>query len=172
LEDTWVVGDLGCGTGQIAETVAPFVHQVIAVDSSRAMLKAARQRLAPLGHVEVRHGELEALPIDDAVLDAAVSCLVLHHAADPPAVLRAAARALRPGGRLLIIDMVSHDRREYPQQMGHIWLGFEPAQITAWLRGAEFERIRVQPLPPAPRATGPALFAATARRAEDNTQPA
>jgi len=170
LEDTWVVGDLGCGTGQISETVAPFVQRVLAVDSSRAMLKAARQRLAPLAHVEIRHGELEALPIDDAVLDAAVSCLVLHHVADPAAVLRSAARALRSGGRLLVIDMLSHDRREYRQQMGHVWLGFEPAQITEWLRGAGFERIRVQPLPPAPQAKGPALFAATARRAEHNTQ--
>lgn len=171
LEDTWVVGDLGCGTGQISETVAPFVHQVIAVDSSRAMLKAARQRLAHVPHVEIRHGELEALPIDDAVLDAAVSSLVLHHVSDPPAVLRAAARALRPGGRLLVIDMLRHDRREYQQQMGHVWLGFEPAQMTDWLHAAGFERIRVQPLPPAPQAKGPALFAATARRVHDDKQP-
>jgi ubiquinone/menaquinone biosynthesis C-methylase UbiE/DNA-binding transcriptional ArsR family regulator len=171
LEDTWVVGDLGCGTGQISETVAPFVQQVIAVDSSRAMLKAARQRLAHVSHVDIRHGDLEALPIDDAVLDAAVSSLVLHHVGDPPAVLRAAARALRPGGRLLIIDMLSHDRREYQQQMGHVWLGFEPAQITDWLQAAGFERSRVQPLPPAPHAKGPALFAATARRLHDEKQP-
>ena len=170
LDDTWVVGDLGCGTGQIAATVAPFVQRVIAVDSSRAMLKAARQRLAHLPHVEIRQGELEALPIDDALLDAAVSSLVLHHVADPPAVLGAAARALCPGGRLLIIDMLSHDRREYQQQMGHIWLGFEPAQMTEWLRAAGFERIRVQPLPPAPQAQGPALFAATARRVQHDKQ--
>ena len=170
LEDTWVVGDLGCGTGQIAGTVAPFVQRVIAVDSSRAMLKAARQRLAHLPHVEIRHGDLEALPIDEAVLDAAVSCLVLHHVADPAAVLRAAARALRPRGRLLVIDMLSHDRREYQQQMGHVWLGFEPSQMTDWLRAAGFERIRVQPLPPAPQAKGPALFAATARRLQHDEQ--
>jgi len=169
LEDTWIVGDLGCGTGQIAATVAPFVHRVIAVDRSRAMLKAARQRLAHLPHVDVRHGDLEALPIDDALLDAAVICLVLHHVADPPAVLRAAARVLRPAGRLLVVDMLSHDRREYQQQMGHVWLGFEPAQTADWLRDAGFERARVQPLPPAPQAKGPALFAATARRRHDGT---
>jgi ubiquinone/menaquinone biosynthesis C-methylase UbiE/DNA-binding transcriptional ArsR family regulator len=171
LEDTWVVGDLGCGTGQIAATVAPFVQRVLAVDSSRAMLRAARQRLAHLPHVEIRYGQLEALPIDDGLLDAAVSSLVLHHVGDPAAVLRAAARALCPGGRLLIIDMLSHDRREYQQQMGHVWLGFEPAQITEWLRAAGCERIRVQPLPPAPQAKGPALFAATARRAQHDKQP-
>jgi len=170
LEDTWIVGDLGCGTGQVSETVAPFVHRVIAVDSSRAMLKAARQRLAHLAHVDIRHGDLEKLPIDNATLDAAVTSLVLHHAADPPAVLRAAARALRPGGRLLLIDMLSHDRREYQQQMGHVWLGFEPSQITDWLGAAGFERIRVQPLPPAPQAKGPALFAATARRVHGNPE--
>ncbi len=171
LDDTWSVGDLGCGTGQLSEVVAPFVQRVIAVDSSRAMLKAARQRLAHLKHVDVRHGDLEAPPIDDAALDAAVSCLVLHHVSDPPAVLRAAARALRPGGRLLLIDMLRHDRREFQQQMGHIWLGFEPTQITEWLRGAGFDPVRVQPLPPAPQAKGPALFAATARRALHHNDP-
>jgi ArsR family transcriptional regulator len=165
LDDAWIVGDLGCGTGQVSEMVAPFVQRVIAVDSSRAMLKAARQRLGHLSHVDIRHGDLETPPIDDSALDAAVSCLVLHHVSDPPAVLRAAARALRPGGRLLVIDMLSHDRREYQQQMGHVWLGFAPTQMTEWLRGAGFERARVQPLPPAPQAKGPAAFAATARRA-------
>lgn len=164
LDDDWVVGDLGCGNGQIAATLAPFVRQVIAVDSSRAMLKAARQRLTGLPQVDIRLGELEALPIDDASLDAAISSLVLHHVADPPAALRSVARTLRPGGRFLLIDMLSHDRREYQQQMGHVWLGFDPAQIGEYLAQAGFERVRLQPLPPAPQAKGPALFAATARR--------
>src|SRR6185436_1796618 len=146
----------------------PFVARVIAVDRSRAMLKAARKRLAELDNVEVRQGELEALPIDERALDAATLCLVLHHVPDPPAVLGEAVRVLRRGGRLLVIDMLEHDRREYQQQMGHVWLGFAPAQVGEWLAAAGFDRIRVQPLPPAREAKGPALFAASARRTPDN----
>lgn len=163
LEPDWVVGDLGCGTAQLAETLAPFVARVIAVDRSRAMLRAARRRLGPLENVELRQGALEALPVDDAALDAATICLVLHHVPEPPAVLREAARVLRPGGRLLVVDMLEHDRREYRRQMGHVWLGFAPAQTITWLEAAGFAGVRVRPLPPVPRATGPALFAASAR---------
>jgi len=171
LDESWVVGDLGCGTGQISEVVAPFVSRVVAVDRSSGMLKAARRRLARFDTVEVRQGELDRLPIEDGALDAAVSCLVLHHVAEPSAVLREAARALRPGGRLLIIDMLRHDRQEYREQMGHVWLGFEPAQMREWLGAAGFEPLRLLPLSPAPEAKGPPLFAATARRHAHNPVP-
>jgi ArsR family transcriptional regulator len=165
LDDAWVVGDLGCGTGQVAAALAPFVRRVIAVDRSRAMLRAAQRRLGALDNVEVRQGELAALPIDDRALDAAVLCLALHHQPDAAAVLHEAARVLKPGGRLLVIDLLEHDRREYQQQMGHAWLGFGRTQMESWLGAAGFERVRLQPLPAAPEAQGPALFAAAARRA-------
>src|SRR5919199_6338629 len=84
LDDEWVVGDLGCGTGQLAESLAPFVRRVVAVDASRAMLAAARRRLAHAPNVELRLGELEALPAEDGELDAAVLFLVLHYVVDPP----------------------------------------------------------------------------------------
>lgn len=171
LDGGWVIGDLGCGTGQISEAVAPFVGRVIAVDRASGMLKAARRRLARFGGVEIRQGELERLPIEDGALDAAVSCLVLHHVAEPTAVLHEAARALRPGGRLLIVDMLRHDRQEYRDQMGHVWLGFEPAQMSDWLTATGFEDVRVHPLPPAPDAKGPPLFAASARRHHNNPVP-
>ena len=112
LDPEWVVGDLGCGTGQGAATLAPFVRQVIAVDRSSDMLDAARRRVQDLPNVDVRRGELEALPIQDGALDAATLLLVLHHLPDPAEALAEAARVLRPGGRLLISDMLPHDRED------------------------------------------------------------
>lgn len=165
LDERWTVGDLGCGTGQIAETLAPFVTTVVAVESSRAMLKAARQRLGALDNVRIEHGELEDLPLDEGSLDAATMCLVLHHLAAPHAALAEAHRVLKPDGRLLIVDMFEHDRAEYRQQMGHVWLGFSRAQIEQWLAAAGFAGVRVRALPADPQAKGPALFVASARRA-------
>ena len=162
LDDRWVVGDLGCGTGQIAASLAPFVHRIIAVDDSAAMLEAAETRLSPFANVEVRHGELEALPIADDELDVAILFLVLHHIIEPVRVIAQARRALRPGGRLLVVDMMPHDREEYRKDMGHAWQGFSNKTLSAWLTEAGFEPRRYQPLPAAPSATGPVLFAATA----------
>lgn len=164
LDPDWVVGDLGCGTGEVAEALAPFVRQVIAVDRSRPMLKAAGKRLARWTTIDLRQGELQALPLDDATLDAAIIGLALHHVVEPPAVLREAARVLRPGGRLLVIDMLAHDHHDYQQTMGHVWLGFEPSQLDAWFADAGFDAVRVVPLPPAPKVTGPALLVASGRR--------
>src|ERR1041384_1985754 len=88
IDPTLVVGDLGCGTGQLTETVAPFVRKVIAVDGSGEMLDAARTRLADLRNVDIRRGELEALPPQDRELDAALLSLVLHYSPDPARTLR------------------------------------------------------------------------------------
>jgi ubiquinone/menaquinone biosynthesis C-methylase UbiE len=161
LDDRWVVGDLGCGTGQVASALAPFVARVIAVDRSGEMLQAARRRLKDLSSVEVRRGELEALPITDGELDAATLLLVLHHLPDPGAALSEAARVLEPGGRVVVADMLPHDREEYRQQMGHIWLGFADDQMRRLLSSAGFDRIRIVPLPVNAAAKGPALFVAT-----------
>jgi ArsR family transcriptional regulator len=160
----WTVGDFGCGTGQVSAALAPFVARVIAVDSSAAMLQAARRRLQTYDNVEVRRGELEALPVDADALDAAAMMLVLHHVPDPPRALAEVARVLKPGGRLLLVDMLPHDRETYRQQMGHVWLGFSESHIERVLQDAGFSDIRVVALPPDTKVKGPALFVATGRQ--------
>lgn len=164
LDERWTVGDLGCGTGQLAHSLAPFVARVVAVDSSSAMLDAARARLGGLPNVETREGELESLPVADGELDAAIAFLVLHYVAEPADALAEAARALRPGGRLLVVDMMPHDREEYRQAMGHLWQGFGAERLAGWMTDAGLDAFRYVPLPPDPAAKGPTLFAATARR--------
>jgi ArsR family transcriptional regulator len=136
---------------------------VVGVDRSPEMLDTARTRLARVDNVELHHAELEALPVDDGALDLAFLALVLHYVVDPAAVLAEAHRALRPGGRLVVLDMRAHERGvEYAEEMGHVWAGFEPARITEWLAEAGFVQVRIAPFPPDPGATGPLLFLASA----------
>jgi ubiquinone/menaquinone biosynthesis C-methylase UbiE/DNA-binding transcriptional ArsR family regulator len=162
IDPTLVVGDLGCGTGQLSQTIAPYVNSVIAVDASPDMLEAARQRVSDLTNVQVRQGDLESLPIENGELHAAMLSLVLHYSPDPARALAEVARVLRPGGRVLVVDMLPHDREEYQQQMGHVWLGFSEKQIAKFLAGAGLSHARVRALPMDPDAKGPALFAAIA----------
>jgi ArsR family transcriptional regulator len=107
---------------------------------------------------------VESLPLDDAELDAAVLFLVLHFVPEPARSLAEVARVLKPGGRLLVVDMAPHEREEYRQRMGHVWLGFSPEQLTSWAEGAGLRALRYTPLPADPEAKGPTLFAATLRK--------
>jgi ArsR family transcriptional regulator len=160
----WTVGDLGCGTGQMTAALAPFVKRVLAVDASAAMLQAAKKRLQSFDNVELRRGELEALPIDDGRLDAATLALVLHHLPEPVLALRDVSRVLKPHGRLLIVDMLAHERESYRQQMGHVWLGFSDEHVRRILNESGFDDVRVVPLSPDPKSKGPGLFVATAKK--------
>ena len=162
LPDDWAVGDLGCGTGTVLAALAPHVHRVVGVDGSEEMLSAARLRVGNQGNVDLRRGALEALPIEDGALDAAVMVLVLHHLPSPALALAEARRVLRPGGRLLVVDMQPHDHEEYRQQMGHVWLGFADDQVRRLFTHAGFHQVRVTPVSTSARARGPALFAASA----------
>jgi ArsR family transcriptional regulator len=115
-------------------------------------------------HVDLRQGTLEALPIGDGEVDIVLLVLVLHHVPDPARALAEAARVLKPGGRLIVVDMQPHDREDYRQRMGHVWLGFGEPQILRLLQGARFEAARVVPLAPEASAEGPPLFLASARQ--------
>jgi SAM-dependent methyltransferase len=160
-----VVGDLGCGTGHLARLLAPFSREVIALDRSPEMLRIAKERTCDLGNVEVREGNLEALPIADATLDVAILSLVLHFVVDPGRALAEVHRTLRPGGAVLILDMLAHQRADFREEMGHVWLGFSPEALGEWLAEAGFGATpTVTELPAEPGASGPLLFALRARR--------
>jgi len=164
LDDRWVVGDLGCGSGMISAALAPCVSRVIAVDESGPMLKVAEQRLAPFDNVELRTGTIESLPVEDETLDAAILFLVAHFITDPARAMTEIRRVLKPEGRLLVVDLMSHDRIEYVVQLGHVWQGFDGEQMKDWLSKAGFTGCKYRPLPDDPDAKGPTLFAASARK--------
>ena len=165
LDPTNTLGDLGAGTGHFAACVAPFVGRVIAVDASEEMLEVARDRLEGAANVDLRCGDLEDLPIDDGELDLAMLLLVLHCVVDPPTILEEARRTLKPGGRLIIVDMRCHSREGYQEEMGHVWPGFDEADLAGWHREAGLADFAYRPLPPHPEASGPLLFVTSATKA-------
>jgi ArsR family transcriptional regulator len=163
LDPEWSVADLGCGTGEASQLLAPCVRRVIAIDRERSMLEAARKRLVGCDNVEFRQGALESLPLKDGEADAAVIMLVLHHVPDPSAVLREAVRGVRAGGGVLVVDLVPHDRRAYAASMGHLHMGFARGDLEQMARAAGVQLARHRELPPEPKTAGPGLFAALFR---------
>src|SRR6185503_10725743 len=141
-----------------------FVRRVIGVDISPAMLKAATKRLSPHKNVDLRRGDVAAIPIDDASVDAALLVLALTYIADPQAVAREMHRILKPGGRAVIVDLLPHDREDFRRQMGQTRLGFDAKEVEKLLESAGLSGAVVRALPPEPGAKGPALFLATASR--------
>jgi len=129
--------DIGTGTGRVLELLAPRVRQALGVDASRSMLALARARLAgpEFGHCSVRLADMYRLPLASATFDTVVMQMVLHHAEDPGLALAEAARVLRPGGRLLLIDLAEHDRKDLTDRLAHRWPGF-PDEAIAALFGA------------------------------------
>ncbi len=164
LPREFVVADLGCGTGPITQLLAEHVKQVIAVDNSAAMLKAAKKRLGDRSNVDLRRGELDSLPIDDGVCDAALLVLVLTYLAEPAKAIKEAARVLKPGGRLVIVDLLPHDRDDFRRQMEQQSSGFEPTALKGVLSESGLSNATVRPLPPESNVKGPTLFVASGMR--------
>jgi len=162
LEPAWCVADLGCGTGHLSQAIAPFVREVIAVDASAAMLRSAKARLEGVANVDVRRGQLEALPLGDGSVDVACLVLVLPYVAEPAQVIAEAARILKPGGRLLVTDLMPHERAEYRQTMGHLRQGVAEEDFREWMDDSGMTAMRYAALPIPGNARGPRLFSAGA----------
>ena len=154
------VADLGCGTGDVSVMLAPVVSEVFAIDREPAMLEACAKRLEEHSNVECIQADLVDLPFEDGTLDAGVIMLVLHHMSNPIDIVQEAGRAIRPGGVLLIVDMVAHDREDYRVTMGHEHLGFSEAELQSWADAAEFSQMRYRRMRPHTEGRGPGLFAA------------
>ncbi len=130
--------DIGTGTGRLLELLGPRASLALGIDASRAMLALARARLAELDlpGCGVRLGDMYRLGLPHASFDLVVLQMVLHHAEDPGAALAEAARTLRPGGRLLVVELAAHGEHERVRALAHRWPGFEDAAMAAMLRAA------------------------------------
>lgn len=164
LPANWVVADLACGTGRAAADLAPAVKQVIAVDNSAAMLKAARRRTANFSNVDLRRGDLESLPIDDSTCDAALLLLALSYVPEPAVALNEIRRILSPGGAAVIVDLLPHDREDFRVQMGQVRRGMQPDALRAMVGDAKMGVRTFVSLPPEATASGPLLFLAVIER--------
>ena len=141
--------DIGTGTGRIVQVCAPRVGRAIGVDLSREMLMVARSNLerAKLRNCMVRHGNMYQLPLSGDSFDVVTVHQVLHYAEQPAAVIREAARVLRPGGRLVVVDFLAHDVGQLRDEHAHRWLGFEPDAVKDWCRDAGLKSETVSTLP-------------------------
>ena len=151
--------DLGTGTGRILQLLAPLTAQAVGLDSSRDMLAIARSAIEASGlkHVQVRHGDLYALPFVNESADLVTIHQVLHFLDDPQRALAEASRALKPGGRLLIVDFAPHDLEKLREEHAHRRLGIASELMTGWLQRIGLQLDRLDVLPPPWRADGQGL---------------
>jgi ubiquinone/menaquinone biosynthesis C-methylase UbiE len=143
IQPGMTVIDVGTGTGFLAEAAIAAGAQVIGVDLSEGMLAQVSSRLAGKPF-EPRRSEATSLPLGDTEADAVIANMFLHHAEDPPATIREMARALKPGGRLVITDADTHTHEWLRTEQHDRWLGFDRRDIASWFSAAGLEQVTVE----------------------------
>lgn len=141
-----IVADAGCGEGYLSMEAARWAEQVIAIDSSRDVLKRARQlaRKRGIGNITWKEGRIEALPLEDGSVDVVLLSQALHHVPKPDAALCEAVRALRPGGTVLVLELRAHGQDWVRDRLGDRWLGFRDESLEDWMFRAGLDDVRVE----------------------------
>jgi len=150
-----VIADLGAGEGTFSQLLAQRARQVIAIDNSPKMIEYASSiaRQNGVANLEFRLGDLESPPIQDESVDLALFSQALHHALRPDRAVKAAMQILRPGGRIVVLDLLRHGFEEARELYLDSWLGFSQSQLQGFLESAGFEEIEItvvdrEPEPP------------------------
>jgi len=140
-----VVADLGAGEGLLSELLARRCKKVIAVDNSEKIVAfgAAKAKKNGLKNLEFRLGDLQAPPIDPQSVDLIVLSQALHHAKEPDKSIAACHRILKPGGQIMILDLLQHNFAKARELYGDLWLGFPESDLHRWLEGAGFKKIEI-----------------------------
>ncbi len=141
--------DIGTGTGRMLELLGPRARQAVGIDASREMLAVARVNLenAGLRNGELRQTDMYQLPWLEPSFDLVTIHMVLHYAEDPASVIAEAARVLRPGGRLLLVDFAPHSLEALRTDHAHYWLGFATQKVSAWCGEAGLGLFRTKTFP-------------------------
>ncbi|MCE1237750.1 MAG: metalloregulator ArsR/SmtB family transcription factor [Hyphomicrobiales bacterium] len=155
--------DVGTGTGRLLTLLADRYDRAVGVDASHDMLTAARSELdrAGLSRARVQQGDLHALGLPRDAFDVVTIHQVLHYLDDPGSAIREAARTLRPGGRLLVVDFAPHDLEFLRESHAHRRLGFAHGEIARWLEQAGLDLVETRDLPPSPQIGGDGALTVT-----------
>lgn len=141
--------DIGTGTGRMIELLGPTAAQALGIDRSSEMLRLARVKLDKAGITDasLRQADMYGLPLEPSSADSVIIHQVLHYAQAPAAAIAEAARVLRPGGRLLVVDFAAHEREDLRIADAHVRLGFSDEAIAGWFAAAGIEPDLVEHLP-------------------------
>ncbi|MCL5098594.1 MAG: metalloregulator ArsR/SmtB family transcription factor [Candidatus Omnitrophica bacterium] len=140
-----VIADLGSGEGLISELLARRARNVIAVDNSEKIVRfgIAKARRNGIKNLEFRLGNLETPPIEANSVDLAILSQALHHAKNPAQAIQSAHQILRPGGQIMILDLLRHNFDQARELYGDFWLGFAESDLHRWLEAAGFKKIEI-----------------------------
>lgn len=161
-----VIADLGAGEGTLSQLLARTAKKVIAIDNSPAMVEFGSKLAAEHGlkNLEYRLGDIDNPPIKAGSADLALFSQALHHAASPGKALAAAHRILKPGGRLMVLDLLSHSFEQARALHAHVWLGFSEVELVRLVEKAGFRDVEVAVVSRETRAPHFQTVLATARK--------